>query len=199
MTSAGRGLALLMLSVLAACGSSDDGDDGAGFDELEARSDELRNEVQDLSFTDPSSLPTTGAATYEGVVGLNLESIPDDTLQGYDMAGELEMTVNFAGAGDEVTGKADNFVGVDGEEFDGALIIDDGSIDRTADPETGNTFGAQMAGELTAEDGTSWTVDTGLEGDFAGADQSHAFGEVTGSACTDSACTEVDGGFVAAR
>lgn len=203
MTNAGRGLALLMLCALAACGDGDgDGEDGegaSGFDELEARSDGLLNEVEDLSYTDPSTLPTTGAATYDGVVGLNFEAMPDRTLQGYDMAGELEMTVNFAGAGDQITGSADNFVGLGGEEFSGALIIDDGRIDRSADLEAEYTYGAEMAGELTAEDGTGWTVDTALDGDFAGRDHSHAFGDVTGSACAASACTEVNGGFVAER
>ncbi len=203
MTKAGWGLRLLTLCALAACGegSSDgDGDDGSRFDELEARSDELLNEVQDLGYADPASLPTTGAATYEGVVGLNFESIPDDTLQGYDMAGDLEMTVNFAGAGDRITGTADGFAGVDGEGFDGALIIDDGSIERDADPDAEEyTFGADMAGELTGEDGTGWIVDTGLQGNFAGEDHSHAFGEVAGTGCTDSGCTAVDGGFVAER
>ncbi len=201
MSLAGRGFALLMVCALAACGETDDdGDnDGNAFESLEARSDALTNEVQDLAFTDPSALPTTGTATYEGVVGLNLESVPDETLQGYDLAGELEMTVNFAGAGDAITGRADEFVGIDGEEFAGALIIDDGSLDRDADLSSEYTFGADLAGELTGEDGTSRTFDTEMLGDFAGSDHSHAFGVVGGTACTDTACTLVEGGFVGER
>lgn len=200
MTDAGRGLALLILCALAACGEgSDDGEGGERFDELEARSDGLLNEVEELSYTEPASLPTTGAANYEGVVGLNFEAIPDDTLQGYDMAGDLAMTVNFAGAGDQITGTADGFVGIDGEAFDGALIIDEGAINRGGDVETEYTFGADMAGELTDADGTEWTVDTSLQGDFAGEEHSHVLGAVSGAGCTETACTDVEGGFVAGR
>lgn len=198
---AGRGLALLALCALVACGedSDDASEDGGRFDDLEARSDGLLNEVQDLGATDLASLPTTGAATYEGVVGLNFEAIPDGTLQGYDMAGDLEMTVNFAGAGDQVTGRADGFVGLDGEEFDGALIIDEGHLDRGAGVEADYAFGADMAGELTGADGTSWIVDTGLQGNFAGEDHSHAFGDLEGTGCAEAACAGVSGGFVAER
>lgn len=203
MTNLRLGLMLLPLTLglLAGCsGSSDDSEDGpTGFDAVEARADRLVNEIQDLGYTDPASLPTSGAATYEGVVGLDLASVPNETLQGQDVAGDLELTVNFASAGDQVTGTASDFVGVDDADWDGTLIIDDGSLDRSAEPGAEPVFTAEMAGVITSEDGTDWTVDTGLTGSFAGDDHSHVLGTVDGSACAASDCTVVDGGFVGER
>lgn len=195
------GLWLLACGLVAGCsGSSSDGSSGSGsFDDLSSQADDLLNEVGTLDYTDPATLPTTGASTYTGVVGLNLASVPDTNLQGYDIIGDLSVTANFAGAGDPITGQASGFVGADDSSYDGTLIIDDGTIDRLVDPATGSTFTADMAGVLTAEDGTDMTIDSHLSGDFVGEDQSHIFGTVVGSSCTVVACTSLAGGIAGER
>ena len=85
MTNTGRGLALLMLCALAACGDEDgEGEGATGFDGLEARSDKLVNEVEALSLTDPSSLPTTGETltVTAGLIASNHIPIPATALDG---------------------------------------------------------------------------------------------------------------------
>lgn len=162
MTDAGRGLALLMLCALAACGEgsdNEDGDEDAASDGIEGRLDGLIIEVEGVSYTEPASLPTTGAANYDGMAVLNFAAIRARTLGHYDMKGDHETTVDIGGAGGRVVGAADGSVAIDG-----IRVVYGGSIDPGPHVDSGYTFGADLTGELTGKDGTSWIVDTGLKG-----------------------------------
>jgi len=199
MTLARPGLLLLPILFGLVAGCSDGSGDGSAFESLGDDYENLVDDIEGEDYTDPASLPTTGTARYEGVVGLDFESVDSGDLEAFDMAGDIELTVNFAGSGDPITGRAGNFVTSDDEAVDGALIIDDGVIDRGANPDDSFTYTADMDGVLTTEDGTNWDVDTYLLGDFSGEEHEHALGYVGGTGCTAAGCGLVDGGFVAER
>ena len=187
----------MLLLLLAACGSGEG--EGTRFDALNLEAQALGNEVGALSYTDPATLSTTGTASYSGVMQLGLAAIPGDTLDDTDLAGDLELTVNFAGTGDPVTGSATRFVDRDDTLYEGTLIIGGGELDRAADPEAEYTLGADLGGDLTSPEGTTYEVDADFLGDFAGEDPDYAFGTVVGQTCTDGVCGALDGGWVAAR
>lgn len=96
-------LTISALMGLTACGGSNA---PLTFDQIAEQGSTIALEIIDLPFTDPSTLPTSGSATYDGFVGVEIENA-------FGVAGELEITANFAGGGN-LSGRVFNVVGENG-------------------------------------------------------------------------------------
>lgn len=181
---------LLPVLALAACGSSGSST-GVSFDEYVSEALDLDDDIAGLPFDEPAGLPTTGNASYDGVIGAIVGA---GTIDEVSVAGDLELTVQFAQ--NSITGNVTDIV----DEFDGryagTLNITDGIIDRDVDLVTDFTFVADMSGNLTNPAGGPVSVDALLRGDFFGSGQ-YIAGEVSGNLRTDLGTTFIDGDFLA--
>lgn len=193
-------LAAALGLLLAGCGGSggDEEEERPTFAELEAESEALAAEIEDLEVTDPAALPVEGSATYEGVI--SVESAEADGF-GFvpPMGGELTLDVDFDDS--TVSGSAENFVTTDGEEMSGSLDIGNGQVFRDANIEEGqeSTFATTLSGQLEDADGGEYSFGGGLAGNFLGTSHSHVGGGLEGVVVTPDGVDVFEGGFVAER
>ncbi len=123
------------------------------------RADRLTAETTGLVRTAAASMPTTGRAEYEGVVGMAFGAAPTDIATA-QMLGEVDLTANFANG--EISGEFDDFNTATGHELDGRLQVSKGII-------TGSGFTADIAGNLTAgSTSTPGTVPGAVSGSVSG-------------------------------
>jgi hypothetical protein len=170
------------ITVLGACGGGGGGD--GGFTEKENAATDLANQLSAFDISPADEIPVAGTANYAGLVGF---FEPD-----YAVIGDLSLGVNFQN--DAITGNASNFVDSDGVNYTGSLTVNNGNIDRMADPDTEFQFIADMGGIIQGG-GESFSVDTVLEGDFVGPNQEGIAGIVSGSISSPAGITVVEGDF----
>ena len=184
---------LPLVLLLAACSSGSD--DPSGYADILADAKDLHEAVEAAPGYDPALIPTTGTATYEGYVALDLPVLPDSESV---VVGELDLDVDF-GSDKPFTGKATDFQGAGNERYTGSLDVGPtGFIDRSpADDDPSLVF--TMVGELVRPEGPSFAVVSSASGDFHGADRNFAVGSVGGSACaSEGGCGDVSGYWVVA-
>ncbi len=170
---------------LAACGGTNT---PLTFAEVSQNGEALADRLLTIPYTDPSSLPTSGGAVYDGYTGIVL----DDS---FSVGGELEMRVDF-GSADEISGRVYNVVDEFETAYTGELALSNSIIDRGADLAVEYTFVVDMTGKLRA-DGSTSVVDAYLAGDFTGLDHQYVEGIAEGIVTTDGFVqTITDGGFV---
>ena len=170
---------------LTACGGTST---PLSFAEIDKEGLALSREIFETTYTDPSTLPTTGHAVYDGYMAA---TIADQ----YTVAGDLEMRANFANGG-SFSGSVTNIVGEDESAYNGQLTLSNGAIDSGANPDTEWTYGMDMTGTLSGDQG-SVVVNAGLLGDFSGTKHEYVDGAVVGSVEIDGQVQQItDGGFV---
>jgi hypothetical protein len=188
--------AVLLCAALAACSSGGSSSNSAPtFTELADEGTTLAGQIEALDYTDPSSLPTTGSAQYNGVMGLAVDGgeTPDSVL-----LGELTMDVGFDQ--NAISGSVTNIVDRNNDRYEGQLALSNGVIDRTVDPTSAWTYGVDATGSVTDPTGTRWNVQADMLGDFFGPGYSHTGGDVFGDACSAlNGCVSLDGVFGAKR
>ncbi len=188
------GLAVL----LAGCGASGPGGPGApsgpqpGFGDYQATADGLHATWDPIPFTAPASLPISGGATFNGVVGLRIGTAAGERR----MNGALSLTVQFSTS--SLAGTAGAFSDQNGATLTGSLAITNGVLDRTANPAAGYTFSANMDGTITGP-GDSFAITSDLSGDFRGAGFGAVAGAVAGSAISGSGTGYLFGSFIGTR
>lgn len=127
------------------------------------RADTQRSAVNDLPNTNPLYILPTGTATYEGHLLAKMSVDGEDSIDG--IYGEIEMTVELLGAGDDVDGTISNLHTMSGEtlleQLTGELsmdgLLDDGTKtleDTSLTGELTGYFGGSTAGEIRLVDGT---------------------------------------------
>lgn len=142
-------------------------------------------------FTDPSTLPTSSSATYDGVMAVALSD-------GSEVAGEMEMNVNFSGT-PTIDGRVYNIV--DGNEvyYDGELDLGNSVVDRGANVAFEYTYGVEMTGTVTG-DGSTVDVGAVMLGDFVGNNHQQTLGIVVGTVSVDNQDLNItEGVYVAGR
>lgn len=165
-------------------------------EQMMALGDGLASEIDQLDFSDPAGLPTSGEAVYEGAIAMGAYIDRPSVVPDF-LVGQVALGVDFSDGG--VDGQAGSFRGSDDEAYDGTLAIDGGWIDRGVDPEGGGwTYGAGLAGTL-GRGGDRIGVAADLVGDFYGADHGHASGQLENGVIrgSDGTSFAVDGAFVA--
>ncbi|MGR3660109.1 MAG: hypothetical protein ACU0CA_02835 [Paracoccaceae bacterium] len=196
-----KGLFVILLA-LAGCGGAGGGGSQGGpgretrppidYATLEAEARLLHDTWDDISFTDPSSLPMSGSATYSGIMQLDIQKGAGEI----SMDGLLNMKVSFAN--NAVSGTATNFIDENNANYSGKLTLSNGMIDRGADPNVDYTLQADIGGTLSGG-GKSFDISADLQGDFHGSGWKATSGGVQGSAVSSYGTGYVFGEFVAAR
>lgn len=142
-------------------------------------------------FTDPSTLPTSSSASYDGVMAIALSD-------GTEVAGEMEMNVAFSGT-PSIDGRVYNIVDGDAVYYNGELDLGNSVVDRGANTAFEYTYGMEMTGTVTGG-GTSVDVDAVLLGDFVGNNHQQVIGIVAGDVSIDNQNLIItDGVYVAER
>ena len=178
------GTAILTLT---ACGGSGG---SQTFASLLAQGDAIADEINTIEFTDPSTLPASGSATYDGFIGIQASNLGE-------ALGEMTLRANFAT--NAITGDVSNVVTADDEPLIGTLAISNGAIDRSADIAVEYTYGADIDGQLTGEEGV-FVVEGDLLGDFTDTDYQYVEGIVEGTVTLDQTTFPIiSGGFVGER
>lgn len=191
-----------MIGGLAGCddvGGGDGRDDRPTYAELLQRGGAIENEIiaADLEFTDPSTLPVSGTAEYNGVIAIQSEGSSGAPGR---MVGELEMEMDFGNDDDVLSGSAGNFVTADGRELDGSLELGMGGLDRDVDPNGGGwTYAGGIGGTLTAPGGAGYDYSGSFVGDFLGDEPDYAAGQTEGIVQGPGGNGTFDGFFVAER
>lgn len=183
--------AALALAGLAACSSGGSGapapsepapfpPDPRSFADLVTAQDDILADLQGLPYSDPSQLPTSGSATYDGV--FTLTNLSGDNTLPAKMAGDIRIGVDFDGAG-AIEGTLTNFTDSANTPLAGeVVIVGETSINRDVDPNGGGwTYDVvgHSVGSITGPDGTDTPIHHGhLHGDFLGSDRSYTAGIV---------------------
>lgn len=173
-------------------GSGSDANASPTYGELSDQAGALEDRTENLPLTDPSVLPTSGSASYDGVIGLVSDGAggaPED------FAGELTLNVDFRR--DDLSGQATNFVTAGEERLDGTLAITGGDIARGTDPELEPTYAFDMGGTLSDTDGDDYRVDATGVGAFLGEDAEATFGFVGGEMISKNGTASLGGAYVA--
>lgn len=166
-----------LTAVAMAAGCSDSSGSSASRPDYEDLSDEfdaLATETEMVAVTEPSALPTSGGATYDGAMLISTSGaggIPTE------LAGDLALTADFAD--DDISGRVTNVASQGGTEYDGSIRLDGGEIDRSPGPDE-YQFDYDVNGVLTAGSG-----DLTFEGDgvgfFGGGDAEYVAGVAGGA------------------
>lgn len=187
--------ALAAAGLAAGCsdsGSGSDADASPTYAELSEQVEVLEDRTENLLLTDPSSLPTSGSASYDGVIGLGSDGSGGAPK---DFAGELTLNVDFSR--DDLSGQATNFVTAGEERLDGTLAITTGDIARGTDPKLEPTYAFDMGGTLSDADGDDYRVDATGVGAFLGEDADATFGFVGGEMTSAGGTASLGGAYLA--
>lgn len=190
--------ALLLLTACAGGGSSSGGSSGSGnsgsggtgsggtgsggtggatseaardYSENTARAAQIAAATAVLGQTPVASMPASGRAEYDGVVGMAFGAAPS-AVAGAAMIGDLDLDANFATG--RITGEMDDFDTSDGRALNGQLNVSNGTI-------SGSTFTGTIAGNLTGSGTVPGAVNGTINGEFLGADAQAIQGTGTGS------------------
>lgn len=178
-----RHLALLLVLPLAACSSGGGGGGSDGSDTIpgsfSGRADLYNANLNrigwtdvdpDPNYTDPSTLPQTGSAAFQGVMYV------EDITEGRDLLGRAQLDVSFSG--NDISGSATDFRDTAGVLHDGTLILDGAdTIDRSADVESTYTYGLEVDGSLVYPDTGTQVFDGQLWGDFYRGDAEYIYAD----------------------
>ncbi|MEJ6402050.1 hypothetical protein [Yoonia sp. 2307UL14-13] len=130
-----------------------------------------------MSFIDPMTLPTSGAATYTDSVDILVAEEGGNLT----LSGDLTMNVTFGA--DTVTGDVSNFTDSASNTYTGDFDLTDGSIDRTV-PADEFALAADLDGEISRNGSDVSYGSTGsafVGGDFFVAQGDQPPGEVRGN------------------
>lgn len=148
-------------------------------------------------YTDLSSIPTSGSATYDGYFAGQLANTTDDITD--TLIGVMTLNVGFTSSSAQFSGSVSGFVDSDENAVAGQLTLSAGSLDRGGNPASDATLLISANGTLQDAQGRSLEVGTQLEGDFLGAGHRAVGGDVLGSVRVNGVDQDFDGGFIAER
>ncbi|MBL4811896.1 MAG: hypothetical protein JKX69_05940 [Rhodobacteraceae bacterium] len=150
----------------------------------------------DTAYSDPSALPLTGSAEYNGYFG---GTVSNDGTPIVEIAGEMVLDVDFSSNDQALDGQVTNIYDSAGNQYTGELTIAGGFIDRDANPNSQDTFGASLQGSLNTEATGDVFITGTIQGDFIGESQEAVAGSGQAAVTTLGGIYELDAGFIAAQ
>lgn len=185
-------LAAAAALTLAACGGSSSGNGVPGFasfDDGVDRYGALLDAILENEPTSPSDIPTSGDASYLGVIGLNPINDQSDVV-----IGGVNVKVDFDAG--ELSGNAGNFRAADNTPRQGSLRLEDGQLRRSGDVvvATMDIRGSvELQGELRGVNADGSAI-------FVGDDATYLGGSIFGTMRGDSNIRpRIEGAFLAAQ
>lgn len=179
---------IAIAATLSACG-------GSGvptYSEMISDGNRIANEIRTIPYTDPTTLPRSGGANYNGYLGVT-------TSDRVSALGEMDMNVSF-GPTDRISGSVSNISSNNNVTYDGTLAIGNSTLDRGANTSISFTYSADLTGTIRGDDGTTVVVDAGLAGDFTGTNHGYVEGIVNGNVTIDGRGLSItEGAFVGER
>ena len=168
----------LALVVLTGCGGSGG---GSGSGPVALTPDQIDDSIGGQPVSNPSTLPTTGRAEYNGYMRANLPTGAEGARVQY--LADLRLDVNFGAGFDQIRGQASGFEARDGVPLGGTLAVARGRIFGDTDTTAAYSFDADVDGTLT-QGADTYVIDASLEGEFLGQGETAArglvFGDITG-------------------
>jgi len=157
---------IAILSLMSACSSSSGGNQS--FDQLATKGQNIIEEYGNADVTPESAMPTAGTATYNGVAAFS--DVPSESYiaENAEAVAALRLEANFGDS--TIGGKMDNFVDYNNVHAPGSVQITNGTI-------SGNTFNANLDGDITIE-GEAVSVSGDMGGGFLGADANAVAGAI---------------------
>ena len=135
-----------------------------------------KHPLANTTLTDPTRLPTTGTASYSGLMALSFETVANAPGRTTAHAGDLAASVNFAAG--SVTGTVRNVAAGTAPAMLGVLYLTLGAIDRAATG-TDPTYAGLLSGTLKEGD-NSYLLHGTFTGDFVGTTPAEMAGKVSG-------------------
>ncbi len=160
--------AVVCCAFLAACGGGVGGSGGvASFGELENQFSSIGSSFTLADITQPSDLPSSGTANFQGVMEYRIAGNPALNLAEIEFLGEATLNVNFATG--EVAGRGELFRDVNNNPVAGAIRLETTTINPNANPPfAGNTVTGTASGALQGGDGILYSLQNGTyAGNFA--------------------------------
>lgn len=157
----------------------------------------LASHTEPTIYTQLSSIPTSGSATYDGYLSGQLANTSDSVTD--TLIGAMTLNVGFRTSTLQVSGAARDFIDSDDNALSGELALTAGSLDRGGDPSSDATLLITANGTLRDAQGRNLVIGSQLEGDFLGVGHRAVGGEVLGSVRVNGIDQDFDGGFIAAR
>ncbi|MEJ6404933.1 hypothetical protein [Yoonia sp. 2307UL14-13] len=186
---------MLLCSCMASGGGGSTADVSA-LVQMRADANRLLDRYDPIEYTDLSTVPTTGSATYSGFISGQLADTGDTVTD--SLIGELLVEVDF-GAVEMVSGSADNFLDDQSNPLTGSITLSGGTLDREGDPTVDATFQFTGQGELVDTHGQTLVLNTDFEGDFLADGQTGIGGDVLGRVTVDGDEQSFGGFFVSAQ
>lgn len=184
--------------LLASCGTQviEQADRIDAFEHMMSDVGHMVQKYQPISFTEMTSLPTTGAAAYagyvNGIMSNRTDSVPDA------FVGRISVQVAFDEA-NMVSGTAGDFLDDQGFSLAGNLNLSGGRLDRMGDPASDPTFTFNGNGHLTDRDGQVLTVTSSFQGDFLGGTGEGIGGDILGKVTVNDVEQRLGGLFILER
>ncbi|WP_420857398.1 hypothetical protein [Marivivens marinus] len=153
-----------------------------------------RSDAMALGREDTVALPTSGSATYEGDMRLDVSPTagPDRSI-----VGDFYIDVSFAaGNSSAFDGAASGFIDSNDQDYSGTLIISGGQIFRLVNPAAGATLDSFIDGDLIGPNGEVISVDGLTIGDLYGLGYTFVVGDVIGDAMVDGVAADLSGEFL---
>ena len=193
-TDGNRIALLLICALLAGCVSGGENpvpkEPDVGFAAYANQAAALHATWDAQAITAPTTLPLSGTARFDGVMGLRLATGTGELL----MNGALRLNIDFATDG--LSGQAGSFSDQSQNAVSGSLAITGGVLDRTANVGAEYTFSANIGGNLTTPF-DSFAITGDINGDFSGASAGAVIGLVSGTAISSIGTGYVFGDFIA--
>lgn len=180
-----------LLSILAGCGGS--GNSSTTYLSQANAAIDLGQRYATADYTDPVTLPTSGSAQYDGFMVVGVEYPGGET---NSVVGDMRLTANFAD--DSVGGRATNFIDAANTNYDGSIVLSNGTIDRV-DANFDYQINADLGGSFVDEDAVVYSIAGELSADFYGNNYEVVGGEVVGTSDSIYGLASLNGGIVAER
>lgn len=164
----------------------------ATFANYQEQMDDLHRAWDGVDISVPADLPYGGGATFNGVMGLTVETAAGALA----INGALRVNADFTS--NSLSGDVRDLVDQNENRLDGNLAITSGVLNRSANIGTDYTFGANIGGTLSGATET-YTLLGDLSGDFHGPSYLATSGVVAGLVTSGFGTGYLFGSFIAGQ
>jgi len=165
--------------------------------EMRTARSSLIDKFSPITYTNLTTIPTSGSATFNGYLGGKLANTTDQITD--SVIGKMNMSVTFSGSSVGVSGAISEFRDAQNRIMTGQLDLTNAALDRNGNTATDATFTLSADGILRDAQNRALVFGTALEGDFLGDTYNAVGGDVLGRVTHNGSSQDFDGVFIAER